>query len=324
MKRININKKGYAYLLTAAILIAIVLIVFLTVERYKFQDRQEIDEVRIKTLNDFVKGFNDDVKRATYISAFRTLLALEDNIATTGIFFNNTEEQFKETFYYGTINGKQVAIVNDSSMLDYLGRINNISNSMNINSQINITNIALSHKDPWTLLVKVSASVNISDVNRLASWNYEKEFETELPIENLRDPLYSTFTNNRVPNTVIKNPYSELINDSNNDTANLEGLINNSYYVESADAPSFLMRFENDTSADPNGIESIVNVKDISDQDITVYSDRIKIDYMYFNDISASKICDFEGLDTDYALVLPANRADEYEVNEINYSASCP
>lgn len=326
MRLKKIGKKGYAYLLIASILIAIVLIVFLTVQRYQYQDRQDIEEIRIKTINDFVKGFNDDVERATYISAFRTLLALEDNIANTGSFFNDTETQFRETFYYGIIDNSTPDIMRNSSFKDYLANVNNIANNMGINTSVNITSINLEHSDPWTIKVNIKANITITDQNKLVTWNYFKSFNSDLPIENLRDPLYSTFTGGRSPNIVTKNPYSELVNNTNNDTNNLIQLINKSYYVASVDAPNFLMRFENDYSTDPegNGIESIVNIEELSNQEIEVFTDRIKIDYIYFNDLSSSKVCNVETIPLQYHFTIPQNRASRYEVDEINYSTTCP
>ncbi|MCF7865939.1 hypothetical protein K9M18_00705 [Candidatus Woesearchaeota archaeon] len=322
----NIGKKGFTYLLIASILIAIVLIVFLTTQRYKYQDRQEIDQIRIKTINDFVKGFNDDVERATYISSFRTLLAIEDYIATKGTFLNNTETQFQETFYYGTLNGSIPEIMEDSSFQNYLTNMNNIANKMGIQTQVNISKISLKHSNPWNIEVSINSNISIQDKEGLVSWEYQKEFKTILPIENLRDPLYSTFTNNRVPNTIIQNPFENLVNSTNNNTTNLKKLINNSYYVESSNAPNFLMRFENNYSPDPlgYGIESIVNIGEINAQDIEVYSDRVKIDYIYFNNLDSTKICDVDGIPSEYYFVIPQNKTNLYEINELNYSTSCP
>lgn len=320
----KINKKAFAYLLIASILIAIILIVFLTMQKYKYQDKQNIDTIRIKTLNDFVKGFTADVERATYISAYRSLLALEDNIATKGEFFTNTEEQFRETFFNGTINGTTSQIVNGTSFKDYLSKVNQIANTMNINITANIQTVYLEQTDPWNIKVIVESNFIIEDKTKLASWNLTKNITTTLPIENLRDPLYSTYTSNRVPNTIIKNPYTEIVNQTNNDTTNLEQLINNSYYIESTNAPTFLMRFENNNSPHQYGIESIVNIEELSDQDIEVYADRVKTDYIYFNDLTESqKICNVQDIPTKYELILPENRKEMYQIENLAYDTTC-
>lgn len=324
MKLTKMSKKGYSYLLVASIIIAIVLIVFLTSQRYKFQDKQEITEIRIKTINDFIKGFNDDIQRSTYISSFRTFLALEDQISQSGTYFNSTKEVFKETFYNGTINGVEKDILNGSSFEDYISKVNILSNNMGINTTIRVLDINIKHSDPWHLQVDIDTEISVDDVNGIASWNFNKTFITQVPIYDLRDPLYAVNTNNRVPNTVVRTPNTTLVNSINNDTANLVAHIEESYYIESTDAPNFLMRFENNMSPDIYGIESIVNIEDLSDQDIDVYADRVKIDYIYFNNLATDKICNIDNIPASKYLVLPSNRETLYQVDGLSYSTSCP
>jgi hypothetical protein len=84
------------------------------------------------------------------------------------------------------------------------------------------------------------------------------------------------------------------------------------------------MRFEGRIDADPNGIESIVDIQALSDQEITVYEDRVKIDYIYFNDISTDKVCNVENLSSEMYFVIPSNRINLYQIVGLNYSTSCP
>lgn len=319
-------RKGYSYLLISSIIIAIVLIVYLTAQRYTFQDKQDITEIRIKTINDFIKGFNDDIQRATYISSFRAFLALEDHVAQSGEFFNNTEDAFVEIFYNGTINGEKNGLLNGSSFKDYIDKVNYIANNMGINTSMKVTGISIEHVDPWRFKVDIDMNIEVRDTTNIAKWIFNKTFSTEVPIYDLRDPIYTVNTNNRVPNTVIRSPYSYLVNNTNNDTTNLIDVLNNSYYIESTDAPSFLMRFENNTSASVYGIESIVNIKEISDQEIAVYTNRVKVDYIYFNDLSSTstKICNVDNIPSSLYFVIPLNRKTTYELGTLNYSTSCP
>lgn len=318
------NKKGFVYLLTSIIIIAILIIVFLMSHKYEYQDKQDLHQSKILQMNDFILGFEEDVHRSSYISSFRTLLVLEDEIAISGSFFNDTEEVFKEAFYYGTINGEEVDLMNDSSFEDYLERVNGIAHDMGFSVDIQVTEIELNQSAPFIIDVILHMSINCTDSSDLAYWLFNKTYYTKVPIYDLRDPLYSTFTDNKVPNTVRILNTSFLVNQSNNDTSNLITLINESYYVESSFAPTFLMRFENNNSPDPNGIESVVNIAELSLQDIDVYPNRVKIDYIYFNNLPSDKICDADYIPEEYHMVLPSNREAIYELTQINYSSSCP
>lgn len=315
------SKKGFTYLLIVSIFIAVLVIVFLTYNSYTYTKQQELHASRIVTMNNFVKDFNEDIHRATFISSFRALIGLEDYIAVNGEFINDTEFTFKEIFYNGTLNGADVLIMQGSTFADYIQKVNALAANVGIISSIEVTYINLSQVDPWTISVNVHAIVNVSDFRNTAFWSYEDDYTTNLPIYNLRDPLYSYYTSNKVPNTIIPTPYSIFVN--GNDTTNLTAHLDNSYYLATNRSPNFLQRFENDTEPNEFGIESIVNIGVISDQDLAVYEDRIKVDFMYFNNIDAPKVCHVEGIPASYYFVLDENATDTYQISGLNYSTTC-
>lgn len=319
------GKKGYAYILISISIIAVLLLVFLTSNANENRNEQETKSARVKAMNDYVKGLNQDIERATQISSFRTLLSLEDWTANNGVFLDNISASFKETFYNGTIQGKNATLMINSSFSDYLIRVNEIGDRIGIKTNISFLNINFQHSSPWNIDVFIELSINITDKTKIASWEYTKEFKADLNINNLRDPVYGVFTNNKIPNTIRQYNESILVN-SNNDTTNLLELLNKSYYIGSTNAPSFLMRFENRTDPDPNGIESIINLRSISDQDIDVFTERIKVDYIYFNNLGESKICNVEpGIPEEYKFVITPDRINLYQIENLSYQSSgCP
>lgn len=315
------NKKGFTYLIAVSFLLVTIITVFLSTTNYGFQEKQKLYGSRVLAMNDFIEDLNQDVHRASYIAAFRTLLSLEDYVAITGGFFNNTETQFRETFYLGTINNSEAELMNGSSFEDYLQRVNAVASKIGLSSNINVTQITLSQSDHWSIDVKITADVNVTDRHGVASWIFEKNYTTNVPIYDLRDPLYSTFTFNRVPNTVRKLNKPYLVNGTN--TTNLQLHINGSYYIESTNAPSFLQRFENDLTPSMYGIESIVNVGLISAQDVGVCEECIKIDYMYFNNLDDTRICDIENIPAISYFVIPQDQNDTYQVGNLTVSTTC-
>jgi len=321
------NTKGFTYLLTASFIVVVLLMVFLTLNKYHYQDRQKMYEQRIRLVDDFITNFDDDIHRATYITSFRTLLALEDNIAQTGVFLNNTELLFAQLASNGTLNGTTPSLLINSTLNNYLDKVNSLSSLVGIHSNFSLVNITLYQSSPWEVSVVVLLDIEINDTKGLASWSFRKSYLTKVPIFDLRDPLYSHFTSNRVPNTIRRLDVPFLINDSDHNSSNLITHLNGSYYLASSYAPSFLQRFENNLSPSPYGIESVVNINTISDQDLEVFPNRAKIDYIYFNDISQSNLtCNFTLIPSDLYTVLPFNRLSLYDLDTLNstdYSSSC-
>ncbi|MGV8086043.1 MAG: hypothetical protein ACP5N1_00275 [Candidatus Woesearchaeota archaeon] len=283
-------RKGFTYIIVTTLMVAILLSIFFASNRYKYQDQEALQQMRIRAMNDFVKNFNEDIHRATYISAFRTLLALEDYVTYRGIYLTNINESFRETFYNGTINGTVSVIMANSTFKDYVTKVSAISESTGMILNVNVTEITLSQTTPWAIDVHMFLNITLQDTKRTASWNISKEYVTVVPITNLRDPLYSKNTLNKVPNTIRMSPSPFLIDDT--DVSNFDKHINGSYYIASSLAPNFIMRFEGKTDADPNGIESIVDNRILLNPELPSYPSRVRVDYIYFNAVtSADKIC---------------------------------
>jgi hypothetical protein len=321
-RKFSLGKKGFTYLITSIFLGAIIFAVIVANDSHFFRDKQNIDSQRLIYVNDFVKGFNQDYERAISIASFRTMVALEDYVASTGTFLNDTESSFRETVYNGSIGGIPSSIMNNSAIKDYIAKVEEISSRLGMEINVTVNEIQLSQSSPWQLDVRATTEIKIVDSSDMAIWHYNKTFLSKVPIDNLRDPIYSVYTYNRLSNTIRKSNFTYLISPLN-ETDNLKLHIENGYYISSNKSPNFIMRFENNITPDLNGIESIVNINTISDQDIVVYPSRIKVDYIYFNDITAPKICNIQDIPQTYEFVLTSDRVDLYQVGNLTYSLSC-
>ena len=109
---------------------------------------------------------------------------------------------------------------------------------------------------------------------------------SQFTIEELKDPIYTVGTLGRVPSVVFISNVSTPYILPNNDSTALQILWNESMYVPSSNAPSFLMRFAGNFSASPNGIISLVDTKLLDVQDISVKQDHSVVDFIYFNESS--------------------------------------
>jgi hypothetical protein len=273
-------------------------------------------------MNDFIKNLNTDMHRATYISTFRALLALEDYVARTGEYMPDMNESFREMFLNGTVNGTSSTIMFNSTFNDYLAKVQSMAGAIGILLNINVTQVRLMQSTPWTIDVYILMNITAVDSKNAASWNIDKEYVTSIPIANLRDPLYSKNTQNRVPNTIRRLNTTLLVNGTN--TSALQDHISGSYYIASNLSPNLIMRFEGAMSSDINGIESLVNVADLSAQGIPEYVNRVKVDYIYFNDLPTDKICNVTYIPQNLHFVISSNRTALYQIDGLNYSTTCP
>ena len=279
----KMNKKAIFYLLITSLFITVMILVFLAYKEYGFTDKQKVVETRIRTVNDFIKSIDTDSQRVIYISGFRSLIALEDYVARTGKYLNNTEELFKHAFFNGTVNGTKVDVLINSSYYDYLGKLRVIAGGMGILVDINVTDINLYQQSPWSITVNVTAQINLTDQKGLARWEFEKIYSANVSIISIRDPLYSVATIGRVPNPINISYITNFV--VNEDPSNLMIHVNNSYYYANPLAPSFLMRFEGNFSPAPdgNGIESFVYIPELENQGVIYNKSRSIIDYILFS-----------------------------------------
>jgi len=333
MSILRLNKKGFTYILVTSFLVVVILMIFFATSNYNYQDQEALQQIRIRAMNDFMKNLDNDIHRATYISAFRALLTLESRMIKIG-HFDNTSDSFREAFFYGTINGtvEGVTMLN-STFSEYLSRVQEIAASTGIILDINVTNIRLTQHDPWSLDVHMMMNITAIDSKNTASWHINKEYTTNLPIETLKDPLYIRSTGIAPPEGIRRLNTAVLVNGA--DVSNLREHIEGVYYLASPYAPSYIMRFEGNSSPDPNGngIESIVNFQDLEsiheiNPGIVFDANKVKIDYIYFDTTvnPTDKVCNVSGIpSTDY-FVISLNRTRMYQIENISFSNStyCP
>jgi len=310
-------RKGYIYITVVIIFLIVMLSVFYTYEFYKAGSKDDTIETRILTMNDFLDDLKIDSERATYISGFRTLIALEEYVSETGEFLDDMEAFFIEAFYNGKIGNFSPEILNQSSFSLYIQRVNQKSNDFDISMNMTVSSINFSQSNPWTVVVDVYTAVTITDNRGLANWNFNETFTSTIPIASLKDPLYSVNTLGRLESFIVSTNITEFV--VNNQTDNLMTHIENGYYNASDKAPSFIMRFEGDLSSDANGIENLVDISFLEDQeDIVIDYTRSVVDYIYFGNQTTSNKCNVQNMPSWFKI--DEEHINDYEINELNYT----
>ena len=281
-KSVALSKKSMVFSIIAIALIALTIFSFTTYTSYKLRDKVMVTEIRVYSMNSFIDDVEKDMERGLYISGFRALMSMGQYITNNGTFLYDVDSCFKEAFLNGSINNSQMGLMNESTFINWTQRIKEQAVKLDIMVDFDIHDVIIYQKNPWTANVDVNVTLSVEDIKKTASWQRPLYITTNISIQGLEDPLYVINSYGRVTNTIIKTNITDFIG-PNNETTNLKTHVNNSYYIESNTAPSFLMRLEGNLSDSPYGIESLVNLEEFQAQEVPL-RDRSVVDYIYFGD----------------------------------------
>ena len=289
------NKRGFMFTFISVTLVSVILLAFLI--QYTSRTKAEIERTNteVETMNSFVKSLNSDyLPRALQISGNQAILAL---LNYTG----NEEEYIDQDWniQHAVINamvdgeyenglgqgssGSFLELMHSDGLSyklnDTLEEIKNLGNATgmtiiidNVQDNNIRSRMEVSQDNPWYINLSMTISYSISNKKQDASWSYEdKKIKTSIPIfNNFIDPIYM----------IADGPGGEkgVLLTINKTIYDLPGEINphveNTNFLACNLTPSFLNRMQRITTASPQGIESMVDVKS---------SQQSAIDYQYLH-----------------------------------------
>lgn len=235
---------------------------------------------RIESMNGFLNSVEEDLPRKLFVSGFRSIFLIETKITETGQYSSNLDGNLQEIFFNGTLNQQPQDLMIGATFPELEQDIMDSARKINVNISLNNPSLSISQQDPWNVAFALTVNIVMEDRGGLASWNKTKTLVGLIPVENFEDPVYIVNTNGLVVNKIIKEPFPYFVNGS--DISNLLNHSENSYYAESPDAPSFLDRLQGVITESPNGIESLVNLQELSQRGINV-QDKSVVDHIYFS-----------------------------------------
>ena len=279
MTRSFLGTKGMFFTISALILLSVLFVSLIFQNRYSISDRDRVVSLKTLTLQSFVSGLEQDAKKGLFIAGFRAVLGAEDAIFETDDFINDSKAALLEAVMNGTVNGMAVSAMNQSTLPEWLARMNVETAKLGIVLNFSIDYLTVSQSSPWAVDFLLGYSFNATDSASTALFRKKTNTTASVSIVGFDDPLYTIFTDNRIIKAINSTPYDGNYV-SGTDTSNLISHINGLYYTNSS-GPSFLMRLEGNLSDSPVGIESIVRLPDLEAQGMTVY-ERSSVDYIYF------------------------------------------
>lgn len=280
------NKRGYVFSVMAVLVIAVFLVVLsIQAEQSK---RADTLPAHILSASGFVEQFEEDLPRAIRIVSYRSLVGLDDHISTQGAYIEDVGASFAEIAVNGTVNGTEYDVMDDSTLNDFLERMQVIADRVGLDLSLSINNISIDHTQAFEVEVVVDVGVYLQTRDERTFWNFTQPVSSEFRIDQLRDPLYTIGTQGRVPMVIREVNFSRPYIGPGNDTAKLQALYNQTLYHADRSAPSFLMRFSGNLSASEHGIASLVDTQVLDAQDLVAHTDRSVVDYLYFGASSTS------------------------------------
>lgn len=273
----SLGKKGVFFSVVAMI------VVLTLIMNFNYSTEQSVtvnfDTVsnRIMSMDDFVSDIDDDMTRALYIASYRGLLGMTQYISDNGVYITNIDGVATEIILDGNISGVKINITEESYFRAWILSVKQIANQMNLNVNFSNYNITAYQKDPWNVYFRLNVTVFVDDFSNLANWTVNKSVETFIPIYEFEDPIYTVQSNKQILNKIVKTPYYVFVNAG--DKTNFTDHLDNSYYIESILAPSYLDRLQGNSGASPFGIESLV--RDYGE----LVETRSRVDYIYMFDL---------------------------------------
>ena len=317
------GKKGMYFTIVTLIMIFIFVFVFLIAGRYDLNSRLSVVEMRVESMNDFIKDLRRDTERGLYITSFRAILSIEEYVINNGAFINDSNGGILELLLNGTIYGTSSPMMTNSKLTDWMDNIVTEAGKLNINLSMDVKNITVFQDAPWSVRINMTLGINVSDEGNIASWVRDEVIETTVDIVDFEDPLYIVFSGGRITNQIKRSVNSGNFTKEILDTwdvGNLINHINNSEYIFNPDAPSFLMRLENNTNSSACcGIESLVNIKKLELAGFQAYeinSESSVVDHDYWQGISNG---DYRVNFTPEWFRLDGDHLDSYNVTSISY-----
>lgn len=268
-------------------------------------------QTRIFTLSGFLEDAQKDLERASQIATTRAILAISDKLILQGSYVDNFTLSFEEAIINGTFEGEELAVMRNTTLSTWVERVNVVSQRSRIGINFSVHSISVGQNTPWSIETNISANISVWDETGLASFIVEHNSIAHTPIIGFEDPLYIVKSAGKVTNIINQSQNTNFV--SGTDVSILLNHTYQGFYIASSDAPSFLDRFEGKLSANPQGIESLVDLSKFALQGVPTL-DRSIVDHSYFG--NGSEI-EYHINGTPSWFKIDPDHLSTYEVNDL-------
>ncbi|MBD3355195.1 hypothetical protein GF361_04385 [Candidatus Woesearchaeota archaeon] len=276
----KLNKKAVFFTFVACVFLSLLIFSSSIGKNYDMREESFVMETRIATMSMFVEDVEEDIERAAYIAGFRSVVALVDNIISTGEYISDVNSSFRELFFNGTIEGSNSSLLVNNTFNHWINKIKQEADKINLDVNFTTESLNIYQDNPWNIKIDLDMGIKVSDDEDISSWSRDKTVSSYIELEGFEDPFYVLGTNGLVENRVERTTWRNFTDGS--DISNLLNHTYEGYYVNFAGAPSYLMRLEGDFGESEYGIESLVDIDELSSKGVST-KDKTIVDYIYFS-----------------------------------------
>jgi hypothetical protein len=271
------NKRGQIFTVIAIVLL---LLLFVTFSVSSGLSDRKVIKSRVSTMDNYIFSLEENMNRQAHISGFRIVFLALDEITRTNQFID-LESFSEEAFFNGTVNGEEKDILLGATYEDIVSSLDENARKLNMDILFENVSVSFSQEDPWNIIFSFEGDLVITDSAGLAKWERYKVASASIPISSFDDPLFLVYTNSKISRKINETIYAGNYGSEGN-VSNFESHVLSGYYAYNPDAPSFLNRLEGNFSSDENGIESFVNILELSNQGISI-EEKSVVDHIYFS-----------------------------------------
>jgi len=276
-----LGKRGVIFTFIAVVFISVLFVLYTFQQPQQRREKAFTLEARVMTMNDIIQDISEDAGRMLDVTTFRAIVAMEDEMANSGVYIDDLNSTFDELFTNGSINGTGQTVMANNTWPVWRDRMIEQASKIDVTLSLGAGAVNITHTTPWDVTSQFDLNVVVSDSVTNTSWDDVKQITSTMSILLFEDPIYRLNTNGLVGNTVVMTNITNFV--TGNDTTNLMTHTNNSFYRNWTAAPSFLDRFEGNLNvSSPYGIESLVNIQELADAGIPIKAKSI-VDYIYFS-----------------------------------------
>ena len=165
MNKIYNNKKGVFFTFVAIFFIVLIISVVSTQSKFRYREKSNAIQTRINTMNTFVMDFEKDVSRELFIGGYRSLISLNAYIRDIETYIEDMDLVFTEILINGTANNTQMALMTQdgfgADVTNWLVRVNEEAEKLNIIVNIIVNDVTLTHITPWDVRVGLNLSIKM-------------------------------------------------------------------------------------------------------------------------------------------------------------------
>jgi hypothetical protein len=280
--------RGIVYSMILMLLFTSLALFALTFLEFMKQSSSEtVVGVRGRELASFSQSIYVDLSRVLGIVAKKALIAADEYVISNGTGLDNAQERLVELMENKSIYGEPYLFMNTDSLVDWAQKMDAGGESRGFVTNITVVSLNVVPVDSFKLNFSATVFLDLREKQGLMNLSRNYSQSILIDVEGLEDPIQPMKTNGFVKKIIAKQTEG-LWGVARVEQATLSG-----WYLSSSDGASFFDRLEGRITAsdkyralspNPIGLETLVNVQEISSKGIPVKENQSIVDYYYFND----------------------------------------